>query len=270
MDRLPGSKAERRVEGSSVCQRDLEIEPFREHGRQMSLFVLSPDVVWNPGILNFPTAPRKILERGMIMPRRDVTWGFIARVIFETEVLRFLVTLMPFGVAAVLWPGAALPISQAPILMILIIGIVELRVLRVPREKRKSMTTEAEAARALDTLNFRGRRILAQLAARRGIETGTIYLVVEQSDMVRVPPMTIASLQLDEGKSRLAPLSAEERAVIRDGLFDRDFTERHLFLANQREGVSFRSVSFEARGVSAHARLAAFLDASDKPVEAVQ
>lgn len=234
----------------------------------MSLFVLSPDTVWNPGILNFPTAPRKILERGMILPRRDVTWGFIARAIFESQVLRFVITLMPFGIAAIVWPGAALPVSQAPILMLATVGVVELRLLRVPRAKRKDMTTEAEAARALDTLNFRGRRILAQLAASRGIETGTIFLVVEQSDMVRVPPMTIVSLQLDHGKSRLVPLTTEERAVIRDGLFDEEFTERHLFLANQREGEPFRSVAFEARGVSAHARLAAFLDAPNKPAEA--
>ncbi len=231
----------------------------------MSLFVLSPDTVWNPSLLNFPTAPRKILERGMILPRRDVSWGFIGRAIFESQVLRFLIAVLPFGIAALIWPAAALPISQAPVLMLMTIGIVELRVLRIPREKRAQMTTEAEAARALDTLNFRGRRILAQLAARRGLQAGTIYLVVEQSDMVRVPPMTIASIQLDEGKSRLLPLDAEERAIVRDGLFDDDFTERHLFLANQREGVSFRSVSFEARGVSAHARLAAFLD-TPKPV----
>ncbi|MEM9426208.1 MAG: hypothetical protein AAGA06_05855 [Pseudomonadota bacterium] len=229
----------------------------------MSLFVLSPDTVWNPGILEFPTAPRKILERGMILPRRDVSGGFILRAIFESQVMRLTLTLLPFGIAAILWPAAALPISQAPIVMLLAIGIVELRVLRIPREKRKEMTTEAEAARALDTLQFRGRRILAQLAARKGIETGAIYLVIEQSDMVRVPPMTIVSLQRDQGKSRLVPLSAEERTIIRDGLFDDDFTEEHLFLANQREGVSFRSVSFEARGVSAHARLAAFLDSSE-------
>ena len=179
----------------------------------MSLFVLSPDTVWNPGILNFPTAPRKILERGMILPRRDVSWGFIGRAIFESQVLRFLIAVLPFGIAALIWPAAALPISQAPVVMLMTIGIVELRVLRIPREKRAQMTTEAEAARALDTLNFRGRRILAQLAAHRGVQSGTLYLVIEQSDMVRVPPMTIASVQVGEGKSRLLPLTSEERAL---------------------------------------------------------
>ncbi|MEO0917899.1 MAG: hypothetical protein AAFY31_13095, partial [Pseudomonadota bacterium] len=241
---------------------------FRSCQSFMSLFVLSPDTVWNPSILTFPTAPRKILERGMILPRRDATWGFVGRAIFESQVLRFLAACMPFGIAALIWPAAALPISQAPVAMLLTIGIVELRILRIPREKREQMTTEAKAARALDSLNFRGRRILAQLAAGRGIEAGIIYLVVEQSDMVRVPPMTIVSLQQDQGKSRLVPLSAAERTLIRDGLFDDTFTERDLFLANQREGVTFRSIAFETRGVSAHARLAAYLEAPAKPSEA--
>ena len=86
--------------------------------------------------------------------------------------------------------------------------------------------------------------------------------------MIRIPPMTIASIQLDEGKSRLLPLAPEERRLIREGLFDEDFTETDLHLANQRENVSLRSVAFEARGVSAHARLAAFLETPAQPVEA--
>lgn len=234
----------------------------------MSLFVLSPDTVWNPGILKFSTAPRKILERGLVLPRRDVTWGFIARTVFESQFLRFFLWVLPFGLAALLWREMALPISQAPVAMIAAVGLIELRVLRIPREKRAQMTTEAEAARALDTLNFRGRRILAQLAAKWGLEAGTIYLVVEQSDMVRVPPLTIVSVQRDAGKSRLVPLSDEERAMIRDSLFDDEYTERQLFLANQREGVALRSVSYDGRGVSAHARLAAFLDAAPSPAQA--
>ncbi len=234
----------------------------------MSLFVLSPETVWNPGILRFPTAPRKILERGMVLPRRDVSQRFVLRVIFENQLLRFLIALLPFGLAAIIWPAMVLPISQAPVAMLLTIGFVELRLLRIPKRNRQKITTEAEAARTLDTLQFRGRRILAQLAARRGIEAGTIYLVVEQSDIWRIPPLTIASLQMDHGHSRLVPLTADERALVRDGLFDDEFTERQLLRANLREGVSLRSVAFEARGDSAHARLAAFLDATAEPEEA--
>lgn len=234
----------------------------------MSLFVLSPNTVWNPGILRFPTAPRKILERGLILPRRDVSWSFLGRVILESLVLRLTVTLLPFAVAAFVWPTVAAPLSQAPVAMLAAVAIVELRWLRVPRHKREKMATEAEAARALDTLQFRGRRILSQLAARKGIETGVIYLVVEQSDMARLPALTIASVQLDEGRSRLVSLDREERELIRASLFDEAFTEKELFCANQRDGVMMRSVSFETRGVSAHARLAAALRAPQEATEA--
>lgn len=225
----------------------------------MSVFVLSPEVVWNPSILKFPTAPRKILQRGLVLPR-EKGWGLKLRTILESQLIRYFVTLIPFVVAGLTWPQLALPLGSAPILMLVAIGIVELRLLRIPRHKREAVTTEAEAARALDTLNFRGRRLLTELAARRDIETGILYLVVEQSDLARIPPLTLVSLQLDEGKSRLVSLNHAERAVIHEGLFDADFTEHDLYLANQREGTFLRSVAFEARGVSAHARLAAFLD----------
>ncbi|MEM8537522.1 MAG: hypothetical protein AAGF56_06640 [Pseudomonadota bacterium] len=233
----------------------------------MSLFVLAPETVWNPSILKFPTAPRKILQRGIVVPRREVSLRFVVRMMCESLALRCIIVLLPFCIAGLIWPAIALPLGQAPIAMIFLIALVETRLLRMSDKKRKDVVAEADAARVLDTLQFRGRRILAQLAAKRGIENGTIYLVVEQSDMVRLPPMTLASLQLDEGRSRLVPLDAAERAIIRDGLFDADFTEHDLFLANQREGVAFRSVAFETRGVSAHARLAAFLDATPAGAE---
>ncbi|MEM6303501.1 MAG: hypothetical protein AAF744_02215 [Pseudomonadota bacterium] len=228
---------------------------------------MSPQTVWNPGLLRFPTAPRKILQRGLVLPRGQAGIGVFCRALFESLWLRCVLALAPFLATGFTWPSTALPLSQAPIAMLALIGFVELRLFRVPRRKRDQVTTEAEAARALDTLQFRGRRILAQLAAKRGIESGTIYLVVEQSDLVRVPPLTLASLQLDHGKSRLAPLSESERAIIREGLFDDEFTERDLLKANLREDVMMRAVSFEARGVSAHARLAAFLDTTPPATE---
>ena len=170
--------------------------------------------------------------------------------------------MLPFVAAGLVWPSLALPLGSAPVLMLIAIGLVELRLLRIPKNKRRALRTEAEVARTLDTLTLRGRRILAQIAARRGIETGRLFLVVEQSDIARIPPLTVASVQLEEGKTRLVPLTPEERAVIRDGLFDAEFTERQLFLANQAEGETLRAVTFEARAVSAHARLAAFLDST--------
>ena len=154
--------------------------------------------------------------------------------------------------------------------MLIAVGFVELRILRLPAAKRKDVVSEAESARALDTLNFRGRKILSSLAAKRGIQTGTLFLVVEQSDLVGLNPLTFISLQMDEGKSRLVALNKEEREMIRTGLFDPDFTEQDLALANQREATFLRSVNFEARGVSAHARLAAFLDNTKHSLEPAQ
>ncbi|MEM6407373.1 MAG: hypothetical protein AAF700_03030 [Pseudomonadota bacterium] len=226
----------------------------------MSLFVLSPDTVWNRGLLNFSTAPRKILQRGTVLPRRDASFGFWMRTIFENQLLRYSIILLPFLAAGLIWPQLALPLGSAPIFMLIAIGFVEMRVLRRARKHRDGLISEADAARVLDTLQFRGRRILAEFAARRSLESGVIYLVVEQSDMARIAPLTVVSIQLDHGKSRLVALSAQERALIRAQLFDADLTEQQLLLTNLREDVFLRSVAFEARGVSAHARLAAFLD----------
>lgn len=228
----------------------------------MSLLVLSPETVWNPGVLVFPSAPRKVMTRGLVLPRREVTWGLMGRMIVESQLLRFLLALLPFVAAMLIWPMAALPISQAPLPMLMAIGFVEMRVLRLPRHKRAQVTTEAEAARALDTLNFRGRRILMEIAAGRGLEAGALYLVVEQSDLAKLPPLTWVSVQGDRGKDRLLALTAAERALIRDTLFDAGFPETALAKANLREGAAMRAVTFEARGVSAHARLAAALAAA--------
>lgn len=231
----------------------------------MSLFVLAPEVVWNPAILKFSSAPRKILQRGLLFPKGEAGAGLKFRLVVESQFVRYFVTLIPFIAAGVTWPQLALPLGSAPILMLIAIGLVELRLLRIPAHQRAAVMSEAEAARVLDTLTFRGRRVLTELAARRGVEAGTLYLVIEQSDLARIPPLTLVSLQCDAGKSRLVPLTAADRAVVRAELFDAGFTEAALAQANQREGVFFRSVAFEARGVSAHARLAAVLD---QPAEA--
>ena len=53
----------------------------------------------------------------------------------------------------------------------------------------------------------------------------------------------------------------------RDGRFDEEFTDRQLHTANLREDLYLRSATFDARGVSGHARLDAILSAP-KPEEA--
>ncbi|MEL6169312.1 MAG: hypothetical protein AAFR35_11515 [Pseudomonadota bacterium] len=231
----------------------------------MTVFVLTPDTVWNRGTLNFRTVPRKLLGRISVVPRRGATPGLWVRLMVENQFLRYGVALSPFLLVMAIWPEMALPVSSAPILMLLFIGIVELHVLRIPKARRKARFAEDDALRALDTLAFRARNILADIAARRGEAGGEILLVVDQSDLARVPPLTFVSVQRNDRAPHILSLDASERTLIRNKLFDPAFTERDLHAANLREDVYLRSVAFDTRGVTAHARLSAILD---KPHEA--
>ena len=226
----------------------------------MSVFILSPDTVWNPKALETGSVPRKVLHRVALLPR-NAGPGLIARVIMENEPLRYFIALSPFVAAMLIWTDLALPISQAPVAMIIVIGFFEMKVLRISPERRNALMTEDDAARVLDTLNYRARRILTQIAARRGQTSGTLLLVVEQSELAHVTPLTLVSVQTSEGKPRILPLASEERALIEDGLFDDSFAARTLHKANLREDTYLRSIAFDTRGISGHARLAALLDA---------
>jgi len=227
----------------------------------MPAFVLSPDTVWNPSSFDFRTAPRKILERIAILPRREAGAKLVLRVILENQLLRYTTALLPFIIAMFVWPHLALPISQAPLPMLLVIGLVELKVLRISKEKRQKLISEDEGARVLDTLAFRGRAVLAKIAARHPDVTGELYLVIDQSELANVPPLSILSVQTSEGKKRLMPIDTEDRDIIRSELFSTDFTERDLHRVNMRDNIFLRSVAFNTKGVTAHARLAAILDA---------
>jgi hypothetical protein len=225
----------------------------------MSLFVLSPETVRNPRALKTGSVPRKHIRRVAIRPRIEASWRFRLRVIAENEPLRFSIALLPFVIAMFIWRDLALPISQGPLAMVIVIGFFELRVLRLPAHKRARVTSEAAAARTLDTLGFRAREILTQIAAGRGWQEGELLLVVEQSELAFFAPLTLVSVQTAHGGNRVLDLTAEERALIRERLFDESFTEKDLHKANLRENVFLRSVGFDARGVSGHARLAAIL-----------
>ncbi|WP_439123015.1 hypothetical protein [Marivita sp.] len=225
----------------------------------MSVFVLSPDTVWNPKALETGSVPRKVLHRIALLPKGG-GFGLIARVIMENEPLRYFIALSPFVAAMFIWRDLALPISQAPVAMIIVIGFFEMKVLRISADKREALVAEDDAERVLDTLNYRARRLLTKLAAHRGQTSGTFMLVVEQSELAHVTPLTLVSVQTSDGKPRVLPLDAIERDLIRAELFDADFTERALHNANLREDVYLRSATFDARGVSGHARLAALLN----------
>lgn len=227
----------------------------------MPAFVLTPDTVWNPSSFDFRTAPRKILERIAILPRREAGARLVLRVILENQLLRYTTALLPFIVAMFVWPHLALPISQAPLPMLLVIGLVELKVLRISKEKRQNLMSEDEAGRVLDRLAFRGRAVLSKIAARHPDVSGELYLVIDQSELANVPPLSIVSVQTSEGKKRLMPIDAQDRDLIRRELFSAEFTERDLHSMNMRDNTFLRSVAFNTKGVTAHARLAAILDA---------
>jgi len=225
----------------------------------MSLLVLSPDTVWNPGALDIRSAPRQLADRIAILPRREAGMALVLRAFFENQMMRYIAALLPFIIAMFVWPDLALPISQAPVPMLIVIAFVEMRVLRLPAHKRDAVTTEAAAARTLDLLVHRARQILTRIAAERGITSGELYLAIDQSELAKVAPLTVVSVQTSEGKSRLMALNADERQMIRDMLFDADLTEHALQAANLRGDKFHRVVTFEARAVTGHARLAALL-----------
>lgn len=221
------------------------------------MFILTPDTIWNPGALEMRQVPRRVFGRVMIFPRRGAGLGLWLRLIFEIEVLRYLVALLPFLLGAILFPRYALAISQAPLPMLIVVYLFEAKVLRLSKAKAKGLTREAEVERGLDLLRVRAVAVLSKIAAGRGLAEGRLHLVVEQSEMWRMPPLTLVSVQTEAGPEVMR-LSAEEMALVA-GLFGEGFSERDLLRVNLAAGECLRDVAFDVRGVSAHARLAALI-----------
>lgn len=221
------------------------------------MFVVAPTTVWNPAALEVRELPRRIGGRVTLWP---VGGGLRlwARVVFEVELLRYLAALLPFAGGALIWQDQALAIAQAPLLMFLVVYAAETKLMRLSPAAREGLVDQAGADRALDLLRVRARAILTRIAAGRGLKAGGLRLVVEQSELARVPPLTWVSVQAEEGPEVLR-LTAEEVALVRASLFEEPLTERTLQRVNQREGVFLREERLDAREVSAHARLAALM-----------
>lgn len=101
---------------------------------------------------------------------------------------------------------------------------------------------------------------MRRIAARRGMAEGELRLIAEQSELARVPPLTFVSVQSAEPSSHVVPLTPEDRMILSE-LFDAELSERDLHCANLRVEEALREVRIEAAGVSAHARLAAWMHA---------
>lgn len=223
------------------------------------MIVLCPETVLNPSALETRSIPKKVIGRVQILPR-GAGIGLWARLVLEMQLVRYLSALLPFLAIILISRDFALPVTQAPLAMVLVIGVIELKVLRRSEASRARLMPEAEADRILDAFAFRAKAALRRIAARRGIAAGELRLVAEQSELARVPPLTFISVQSDAPAPHVVDLTAEDRAILAD-LFDDALTERDLHRANQRLDQAIREVRIEAAGVSAHGRLAAWMDA---------
>ncbi len=214
----------------------------------------------NSGTLKLQSTPRRFLGRVFLLPRPGGGWRTSLRLVLEIEFLRYASALLPFVAAMLIWRDAALPIAQAPIVLIISVGVVELKFLRFSPEARKRLLTEDEVARRQDIFRFRAQKVLSRIAARKELSAGDVLLVVEQSELARIPPLTLVSVQTELPEPRVVPLDQGDQDVIRRLLFDEAFDERALQATNQTEGAFVRVVSYDTRGVSAHARLSARLE----------
>jgi len=221
------------------------------------MLIVTRDTILNPGALEMRSLPRKFLGRVTLWPAGGGI-GLWLRVVFEVEVWRYVLALSPFVIAALIWQDYALAIAQAPIPMLIVVYLVESRFLRVPRGKRAELVDKASAERGLDLLRARAQSILTKIAAGRGLIDGRLHLVVEQSDIARIPPLTYVSVQSEDGPAILR-LTVEERNLIAGALFQPPLTERDLLRINIAQDQPLRDIALEASRVSAHARMAALM-----------
>lgn len=222
------------------------------------MLILTHSTIRNPAVLKVRQLPRKFFGRVAVWPRERLGFGGVVRLWFEFQAIRYILTLSPFIFIGLSWNAMALPMAQAPILMIGMIWWVEMRLLRVPKSRRAKLIEGADAERAMDLLRVQARAALTRIAALRDMKRGELHLVVEQSELWRISPLTYVTVQSDVGPEVL-DLDAAEREAIADLLFQPPLSEKLLQRVNQSEGIFLRDITFDARGVSAHARLAAAL-----------
>ncbi len=222
------------------------------------MFLVSPATVLNSAALDMRQVPRQFLGRSLLWPLRGAGPGLRLRMIFEAELLRYLGALLPFVFGALIWRDSALAIAQAPLIMLLVVYAVEMRLLRLTPAARKALVDPADAERGLDLLRARALSILTRIAARRDPAAGPLHLVVETSDLARVPPLTLVSVQSEDGPHVLR-LDPTEEAMIRETLFQPPLDERRLHRINLAQDQGLRDISLDPRSVSAHARLAAMM-----------
>lgn len=222
------------------------------------IFFVSEDTVANRGALDIRRAPKPFLKYNItLIPRRNALSKTGLRMLFEHQLMRYVIALSPFPAALIIWPHLALPISQAPLFMFILIWVFEIRFLSIPKEERPNLIFPTEAARRLDTLQVRGSDALGRLAAGRGLREGELHLVIEQSELARVSPLTLISVQTGGEKPTFLNLSESEQADLTKTLFDEAFSESDLHIVALSQESYLHDIVLDPTTVSAHARLAA-------------
>lgn len=223
------------------------------------LHVVTPSTVSSRSTTKIRKAPRKLIGHGFgLLPSGSMGGKLFWRMVMEVSFLRYLIALSPFPVLILMFPDMALPIGQAPALMFLAVYLVESRVLSVDNpERRRRLMPEEEAEQGADMAKVRGREILTRIAAKRGLAAGELHLVIEQSALARVTPLTFVSVQSDMPEPHVLDLDDEEQALIHEVLFDTEFTEERLHISSLALNRYMHDVTLEAKSVSAHARLEA-------------
>lgn len=219
--------------------------------------LLTPDRLIRPGELKPARVPIRISRVGTgLRPRLSPLGATFWRFMLEKPFPRYMAALTPIVLVMLIWPDISLPVSQAPVPMFMLIFVIETRVLSIPTEAgRKRLIDPDAAGRALDLFQQRGTEILTGFAARAGVQDGPLVLVVEQSRMARVPPLTFVSIQQRHGETAVLTPDAVALSALETELFGGDLPEKLLQRVNLSQNIFLRTVELDPATISAHARL---------------
>lgn len=216
------------------------------------IFVLAPSTILNRWTLKAPRLPKLMLaEAGRPWPRRLVLSSAFWRMTAESPILRNAAVVAPIPAAIMGAPDlVTASLALSPILLFLML-FAEGNV--VPVRARAGEADNAD--RVLDLLRLRGRLALTRIAAGRGILQGRLTLVVEQSTLARLPPITLVSVK-SAADNNVIDLTRDEQKVLRDGLFGEGLDEGALKRVNLLQKTPVREITLDVASISAHARLA--------------
>jgi hypothetical protein len=158
------------------------------------MLIVAPQTISNAGVLETRSLPKKFFGRVQLVPK-GAGFGLWARLILEIQFLRYMAALVPFIAIPFMSNDLALPVTQAPLAMVLVIAVVEMRVLRLTDRGRQRIVDEDEAGPPSRHLRLSCAGGLAADRGAAGIAEGEVMLVAEQSELARVPPLTLVSVQ---------------------------------------------------------------------------